>query len=194
MLRGRVAFNPLLARSNALCGAIPALHAFRGRAVHLHKLRIVHVAAERAFYRFEVRAMAIRGQLHAIGETRAKVVNEGHRMVTVATANEPRQDQLGVGINGRPCPCVAIGQVLPLRARDVLLLRVGERPDFINLTARVDVLHGRVMEIRASLPNLNKQLRDGIDEHRTRGKPTAWTIRRKALKGLGYVSQTGACL
>ncbi len=56
-MRGRnvrnvwIAFHALLARTDALGGAVTARRSHRG-AVELHKLRIVNVRAERTFYSF----------------------------------------------------------------------------------------------------------------------------------------------
>ena len=54
-----LAFDLGLLDARAIGRAVAALGAFRSRAVNLHKLRIIHVGAERAFNRFQIGFVAV---------------------------------------------------------------------------------------------------------------------------------------
>jgi hypothetical protein len=67
-------------------------------AVELHKYCIVDVRTERAVDCFRIGAIAVAGPLHAIGEPRGKVIDEGDGRVAIAASNEPSGNQLSLGI------------------------------------------------------------------------------------------------
>ena len=164
--RIRVALDPRLAGADALCRAVATLHAFRRCAVQLHQHGIVNVATESALNCLKVCLVAVAGELDAIGKARAKVVHQAHGAVAVAPANEIRNDQLRVGLNRRPGPSIAIGQVLPFRRCNVLLFRIGERPNFVHLNPScLHVADRVIMEIGAYRSGFNQKLRHGVDRN-----------------------------
>ena len=98
-------------------------------------MRIVDVGAERFLDRVQIGLVAVRRELDAVGKAVLHVVHEGQRIFAVATADQPRNDQLAVAVERGPRPRVASAIDRLLHGRDVLLLRVGERPDFVALNA-----------------------------------------------------------
>ena len=69
VFRVRVAFDGRLFDPGAFGGAVATLPAFRRFAVQLHKLGVVDIAPEGTFNCLQIRLVAIRGELHAIGKT-----------------------------------------------------------------------------------------------------------------------------
>jgi hypothetical protein len=59
-LGSTIALDPLFAGTDALCGAVAALHGLWRGTIQLHKLGIVYIGAERAFDRFEIALVAVR--------------------------------------------------------------------------------------------------------------------------------------
>lgn len=131
--------------------------AFSSGAVDLHDLGIVHFAVERRINGGQIRMMAVRRELNALQESAAQILHEPASRVGVASADEPRRDQLRVGVDGRPRPHVAPSMRL-LFLGDVLLFRANELPDFIALeTARAEHPHIRIMESRACHTEFSEQ-------------------------------------
>ena len=83
--------------------------------------------------------------------------------VHIATAEQPANDQLGIGTESSPRPNVASGRRSGLGVLYVVVLGVNERPDFIHLDALAgQIAKGLVLIGRASVAGGNKQLRDGV--------------------------------
>ena len=149
--------------AEANCGAIPALRGFRLRPVNLVDDGVVHIAAESALNGFQIRLMAVGSQLHAVGKARGQVVHEPHGAFAVATADEVGNDHLGVRVDSGPSPRVASIGRRSRRGRNVLLLGVGEAPNFIDLnTLRRDVAHVGVMVGPTHLAGVDQKFGDGI--------------------------------
>ena len=88
MLGIGLALMRALPGTDALGGAVAALRGLRAVAVELHQHGVVHVRAERALDRFQVRPVPVRGELHAVGEARRQIVHELLRVARVAAADE----------------------------------------------------------------------------------------------------------
>lgn len=147
-------------------GRAIALLRFWALAVVLHKLRIIHVGAERPFNGVQIGPMPVRGELNAVRQPGPQVVHEGHSPIAVPAADHPRHDQLAFGFDAGPRPRIAYGEVLPLRRLDVLLLGVGERPDFVAPDAlRLHATDLFVVERDAGPASVDQELGDGIDRN-----------------------------
>ena len=87
------------------------------------------------------------------GDILHKVVSVGRR----ATPDTVGDDQLGIGVKGRPRPSVA-----PLPAAllgDVLGLRADEAPDFIALNPAASEVASRYCQVTCRLKALGRRLR-----------------------------------
>ena len=133
-------------------------------AVDLHELRVVDVRAERILDRAGVDVQAVRGELHAAFEPVGQVMHQVIGRLAVTGADEPRDDELRVGINARPGPRIASIGRGALRLLDVRLFRVAERPDLIDLDAlRPNAPDRFVVVGRAGLASVDEELGDRVD-------------------------------
>lgn len=158
-----------------------------GRAVVLHKLGEVDFIGEGMFDRFQIHRVSVRRQLNAIGEPRRQVGHEVLGAFAVSRADLERGDQFCIGVQSNEGPGVAIAE-LPLELLgDVLLLGVGEAPDFIDL----ELLALQVLELfalvgEASRSGIDHQLENGplgrVGE--ARGRANAVPL-DKAVENLG---------
>lgn len=94
---------------------------------------LVHVRAESAFHGLQIGFVAVAGELNAVSKTAAQIVHKPHGAITVATADEIRNDQLAICVNGGPGPGVASAVRRSLSILDILLFGVGEAPNLIDL-------------------------------------------------------------
>ena len=62
-------------------------------ALNLDKLRKINLVLERVRYRLKVRLVTVNGELYTGRQTRCNVLHEVMRVVSVATAYKPRNDQ-----------------------------------------------------------------------------------------------------
>lgn len=116
MFRIGIAFDPRLGRTSADGRAIAALWrlvAFR-LAVLLDKHGIIDVGTKGFLDRIEISAVAIRGELHAIGKTVLHVIHERQRIFALAT-DEPRARQ-AIGMSNRNRPPLTLSPSLGCRA------------------------------------------------------------------------------
>lgn len=110
--------------------------------------------------------MAIGGDLEAVGEAFAQIVHQQHGIFARTVADVIGDDQFRVGINRGPSPNITRAFRSSLCCRDILLLGVAERLDFIALDARcLHVADMLVMNGNGSLPSLDQQLRDLVNRH-----------------------------
>src|SRR5450759_3616794 len=77
------------------------------RPVCLDQHRVVHVLSERGFDCLDVWAVPVRGDLDAIAQARPEIGNEGRRVRSITPTDEPRRDDLGIGVERDPSPHVA---------------------------------------------------------------------------------------
>jgi hypothetical protein len=73
--------------------------------------------------------------LDAVGEAHRNVIHEPCGAIAIAPADEMGNDQLRLRFDRGPGPSVARAIGSGFRSLDVLRLRVGEGPDFIDLDA-----------------------------------------------------------
>jgi len=100
---------------------------------------------------------------HAVREASAEIVDEPHGAFAIAATNKIRHYQFCIGFNRRPSPSVAGAIGRGLRGRNVLLLGVGEAPNFVDLYALgLHVAHVGVVIGRARLPSVDKEFRDRV--------------------------------
>lgn len=78
----------------------------------------------------------------------------------------PARDQLGIRAERRPCPHVPISKLPAKFLRNVLLLGIAERPDFIALNplARQIDQHAPLVSL-AGIANLRQELEHGVKGH-----------------------------
>jgi hypothetical protein len=88
--------------------------AARLRAVDLHEHRVIDVRAERIFNGRQIGLVAVRRGLHAVAQAAHYILHELVRRTAIARADEPRRDQLRVGI-----PCDRPGWVRRVRRSNV---------------------------------------------------------------------------
>jgi hypothetical protein len=107
--------------------------------------------------------MTVRGQLNAIRKTFGQVIHEMLRVPCVSTANTPARNNLGIRTNRRPRPDITEPKLTALLFRNVLVLGVAERPNFVTLNSlALEVAENLVLEVAASRTDLGKQLYDGV--------------------------------
>src|SRR3954470_2381854 len=94
------------------------------------------MALKRTFDSCRIRSETIASDLEAPIDAMAKVANEYPGCNSIAPTNDPGWDKFCVGINRDPCPNIAsAGNLGRDFGRHVLLLRVAERPNLIDLDA-----------------------------------------------------------
>jgi len=107
--------------------------------------------------------VSVAGELNAVSKARSQIVHELHCVFAVATAHQIGQDHLAVRVDCSPRPRVARAFRCVLCRCDVLLLGVGERPNFIDLhSRRFHVAHVGVVIGGTRLARVNKQLGDCV--------------------------------
>lgn len=101
--------------------------------------------------------MAIRGQLHPIGEPVCNVLDEVLRRAQIACAHEPAKKQLGVRGHRGPCPDITPPFPFALGAQ-VLLFAAAEGPYLVALDALEREIPKRlVLVARASLTHPDQE-------------------------------------
>jgi hypothetical protein len=101
-----VADHRLLFAADALCWAVPLL-TFGIIAVDLNQHGVVNLVLERIDNRIDINLHSIRGELHPVGETAREILNELRGALSIALAEKPARNQLGLGIDCNPGPHVA---------------------------------------------------------------------------------------
>jgi hypothetical protein len=139
---------------------------FSGLAIGLDEHGIVDIPAECLTNRLQVRLMAVAGKLNAGEQPACEIGNEHLSRRAAAIPDKPGRDKLGIGVDRGPRPHVASPFRGGLRGLDVALLGIAERPNLIDLDAAAsEVAERQALELRASLPGIDQQLRDGVDAH-----------------------------
>src|SRR5687768_9189797 len=132
MLRIRVSRDNLPLTADALGWAV-ALLAFAGIAVNLDQHRVVDSLAESLVNSRQIGAESITGQLDAIGEASSEIVHEVASSNRVALPDHPGANELAIGVHCDPRPHVASDASFKHLRSDVLLFRIDERPNLIDL-------------------------------------------------------------
>ncbi|MDP9383434.1 MAG: hypothetical protein M3Q29_25485 [Chloroflexota bacterium] len=124
------------------------------------------VSAEQRLHDGQVGPVAVGGHLHPVAQPGLQIRQEHVGIVGRALPDEPRRDQLGVGVYGRPRPHVAVAEGALVLFGHVLLFGVAERPDFVALDppARQVGEHG-VLVVGAGFAQVGQQLDDGVLRH-----------------------------
>ena len=113
--------------------------------------------------RSQVHLESVGSQLNAVRKTAREVLNEFGGVTGIALADQPRANDLSVGVDGYPSPSTTDPEVVFPRFRDVLILRANERPDFVALDAlAVQVDQGLVHVVSASRAEFHQEFRDGV--------------------------------
>ena len=111
-----------------------AVAASAGRvAIDLDQHGVIDIGAEGLLNRFKVGPVAVAGKLHPVGQPIRQIGYEHAGRVAVATADQPRRDQLCVRVDRGPSPDIASLIRRGLGRGDVALLAVNEAPNFIHL-------------------------------------------------------------
>ena len=127
-----------LAKADDLLAAVADRRAvaflpFRGIAEVLHELRVINLIGEGVDHSIQIDLVAVRRELHAVGEAPLQVGNEFGGAAGISRAHQPAGNEFGVGIDGNPYPGVADDPLLGHLFRDALLLAANETPDLVAL-------------------------------------------------------------
>jgi hypothetical protein len=107
--------------------------------------------------------MAVCRQLNAIAEPARQIENELARGNSITPSDIPAGYELRFGIDGRPCPHVAVTELSLKFDGYVLLLGVAERPNFIALdTTAIQVAQMLILVLLASLAYVREQFEHGM--------------------------------
>jgi hypothetical protein len=68
---------------------------------------VIQVFAKRMIDGLKIRAMSVRGELHAVRQPELEVAQKHHASAAAAVAYPPRNHQLAIGIKRGPGPSVA---------------------------------------------------------------------------------------
>ena len=115
-------------------------------SINLDQHRVVHIGTESILNRNQISPVAVGRDLYAMAKPSSQVVNEFNGAVRIALANQPRRDNLRIGVDGNPSPHIAPSLGF-LFGRRNLFFRTTKRPNFINLNsptgqpAKHNVLH-----------------------------------------------------
>lgn len=133
-------------------------------AEQLFKHAVIDIIAERIFDSLQISFVPVAGELHPVRKPAGKIADELARALAVTPADEVRDDQLRIGFDTGPGPCVASAFGGGLGALDVALLGVGEAPNLIDLnTPSLHAADLLIVEAGAEFAGINQQLRDRVD-------------------------------
>jgi len=150
-------------RADTLRRAVSSLCALRFVPVQFDQHRVVNLSSKSQVHGSQVSAMAVCGQLNAIGETRSEVGHEVLRVPSIAPTHSPARNNLGVSAVCRPSLIATVTELAAQIGRNILFLRVAERPNFIALDSLTrQVAQGLVLIFRACLSNLRQQFNNGV--------------------------------
>ena len=148
-------------------------------------------STERRVHRFDIGAMPIGRQLHAIGQPPLEIANEGFGPGRVPLAHHPIANELCVSIDTGPRPNVASATRCRFGFWQIDGPRVAEAPDLVALDAFAgQTVHALVVEVEAELAGVRQEFGDGIDrdvaDPRDRTHGRSLTEHREDLDTLGY--------
>ena len=125
--------------------------------------REIHPVPHERVHDGEVEVQPVGGELDRTAEPRLQVIDERIGVGQGALTDQPRRDQLGVGVDGDPGPHVAVaGGALEVLG-DVLLLGVAERPNLVGLDSpAIKVAKRLVLVVGAGLSEIDQELGDGV--------------------------------
>ena len=79
--------------------------------------------------------MPVTRELNTTAKTARYIIHKGIGVFSIASADQPRNRQLGIGIQGNPGPNISDAHLTAHMLGDVLLLRINEAPNLIALDA-----------------------------------------------------------
>lgn len=144
--------------------AVFALRVLEGAfAVQLNEHGVINFAAEGTFYRFQIRLVAVCGQLDAVSEPTSQVFDKHLGGIRIACSKHPARHQLGIRTQCGPRPNVAIAKLTFLGLRHVLFLGIAKGPDFVALEPLAgEIPQGFILIGHAGCPNLGQELNHGV--------------------------------
>lgn len=107
MLRLWLPLDWRLDSASAFGGTVAALGALWRGPVNLDQHGVIDICAKRPFNGFQIGLVAVRRELDAGSESRRDIVHEPLGAVVIPTADEVGNDEIGVGLDRGPRPCVA---------------------------------------------------------------------------------------
>lgn len=147
VLRGPAAFAGTVAR--LWCRVVALL------AVVLHEHRVVHLATEASFHRFQLHPVAVCRDLDAVRQSAREVIHEGRCIARRPVAVQPMRAKFCVGVNRYEGPNVADAEDAFHADGNVLLLGITESPNLVDLQPLArQVLHHLALIVGACLPNV----------------------------------------
>lgn len=158
-----VAFDHCRNRADTLRRTITVLFFARVWAVQFDQHRIINVHPKRKLNGSQINVVAVRGELHAIGESRSQIVHEVLRVPRGAASNAPARNQLGVSIQRCPRPNVSIAELSALVGWYVLILRVAKAPNLVALNSLARQIAERsVLIFRTCAAKVGEQLNNCV--------------------------------
>jgi len=111
----------------------------------------------------QLQVSAVCGQLHAMGETASKITDKVTGALGVLSADKPRGNQFGFGVERNPSPHVTVAKLTTFARRQVLFLAVAERPNLVELQVFARQIFDRQMVEQFTRPTeFNQQLAHGV--------------------------------
>src|ERR1035437_3279310 len=166
VLRVGVTRNGVTLATKTNRGTVTLLSAFCD-AVDLDQLGVVDISTEGSINGLDVQLQSIASELDAIRQSAGQILDKVPSGNRVALANQPAGDQLGIGIDCGPEPCIACAGVLGCDVfGDGLLFAVAKGPALINLHSfALEVLENSVLVLGAERANLKDQPHHGSFRH-----------------------------
>lgn len=131
--------------------------------VNLYQYGVINLPTKGAVNRVDVELEPIRGDLNPVSKAALEVIHKIAGRLGVAATDNPRGNELGFRVDGRPCPNVSGPPFRIHFGRDVLLLGIDERPDFIAFKSiQLQILKGIILVIKAGRADVSEQFQDGI--------------------------------
>src|SRR3990172_4663909 len=133
------------------------------RAVQLVEDRVVNTLPQKRIYNRQVEIEAIGSQLDSVLKPPPEIIDKRVRVDEGPLPNQPRWNELGVSIDGYPCPNVPVSRRALELLGDVLLLGVAEAPNLVTLDGRgVEVAKGEVLILSTGLSEIDQEFGNGV--------------------------------
>lgn len=129
--------------------------------VRLVDLAVVHNALEGVIDGIAVHAQTVGCQVGTANDARGQIVHEGVGVRLVPVAHDPRQNRLGLPVNGVPRPHVPGGIRCGLRTGQSLGLAVIEAPNLVRLDfTHKQAAHGPIVVVEADTPHIREKAKN----------------------------------
>ena len=128
---------------------------------------IIDIGSKGILYRFKVRFVAVRRQLHSEFQPCRQIVYKFLRFRRIPSSESPASDQFAIGINCRSQPNIARIRMLSRNIFGaVFFFAINPTPHFIQLqTAALEVLENQVLVLSAERADLVDQTHHGLFGH-----------------------------